>query len=190
MQYREVMDMFACSPIVAAVKSDELLQLAVQSDCSVVFVLYGTILNIEEIVSTIKKSGKTAIVHTDLIGGLAAKDSVGVDFIYDHTPADGIISTKQVMVSRAAELGMIAGGRTFMVDSLAYESIRQRMRSFKPDFLEVMPGLLGPLMGEMSREFNLPVVAGGLLRSRDDILFALDQGACAISTTKSELWAL
>lgn len=185
----DILDMFGQSPIVAAVKTDELLDKAVESECSVVFILYGNICTIGQLVKRVKDAGKTAIVHADLIGGL--KDPVGVDYLKDHTETDGIISTRQVIVRRAKELGLIAGERTFIVDSMAFENCKAQLASgIRPDFLEVMPGLLDEIISELHTIKDVPLVAGGLIRSKQDILKALHHGACAISTTKSDLWAL
>jgi glycerol-3-phosphate responsive antiterminator len=115
MDVRGIKDLFEQSPIIAAVKSEELLQKALESECMMVFILYGSICTIDAIVDQVKARGKIAIVHTDLVAGLAGKDPVGAEFIRRHTKADGIISTKQQMVRRAKELGLIAGERTFMI---------------------------------------------------------------------------
>ena len=37
---------------------------------------------------------------------------------------------------------------------------------------------------------SVPVIAGGLISDKEDIIAALDAGAAAISTTKEELWFL
>lgn len=187
---RRILDMFEQSPIVAATKSDELLREAARAESSVVFILNGSIMRLAEQVETVKQAGKTAIVHVDLVSGLAGKDPVAVDFVREATRADGIISTKVQMVRRAKELGMIAGMRTFMIDSLALEGVKTQLASVKPDFLEVMPGLLTDIITELHREFPIPLVAGGLIRTKKDILTALQGGACAISTTKKELWSM
>ena len=81
------------SPIIAAVKSQEGLEKSLKSECKVVFVLFGTICDIDVIVAQIKDAGKVAIVHVDMIQGLSTK-KVAVDFIAHNTRADGIISTK------------------------------------------------------------------------------------------------
>jgi glycerol-3-phosphate responsive antiterminator len=75
------------SPIIAAIKSWEGLEKSLKSECKVVFVLFGTICDIDQIVARIKDAGKVAIVHvhhltvkavTDLIvRRLIAKTSLG-----------------------------------------------------------------------------------------------------------------
>ena len=55
------------SPIIAAIKDDEGLKKCVTSDSRVIFILYGDILTIPDIIDTVKAAGKLAMVHIDLI---------------------------------------------------------------------------------------------------------------------------
>ena len=181
MNIREILSL---NPIIAAVNSERLLEEASKSEIEVVFVLYGTILTIPGIVETLKEKGKTVIVHADLINGLSGKD-IAVDYIATRTRADGIISTRDNLVKRAKELGLVAGERSFIVDSMALENTR----TTRPDFLEVMPGLLNRVIRELSG-LGIPIVAGGLIRDKEEILSALNSGAIAISSTSPEIWKM
>ena len=62
------------SPIIAAVKDDEGLSRCLTSDSRIIFILYGDIVTISDIVETVKSAGKLAIVHLDLINGLSSKE--------------------------------------------------------------------------------------------------------------------
>ena len=93
-------------PVIAALKSDEGLEKAIASDCTTVFFLYGTILNIASHVERVKQAGKIVFVHADLIEGLTARD-ITADFIAQTTQADGIISTRPNIIRRAKALGML-----------------------------------------------------------------------------------
>lgn len=72
------------SPIIAAVKDDEGLSRCLTSDSRIIFILYGDIVTISDIVETVKSAGKLAIVHLDLINGLSSKE-VAVDFLQKYT---------------------------------------------------------------------------------------------------------
>ena len=181
-------DIFKANPIIAAINNDKLLLEAEKCDIDVVFVLYGTILTLPGIVERLKSKGKTVIVHVDLITGLSSKE-VAVDYIATSTKADGIISTKTNLVKRAKELGLIAGERSFIVDSMALSTTITHLTSFKPDFLEVMPGLIFLVISELS-SYNIPIVAGGLINSREEILSALNAGASAISSSSPSIWKM
>ena len=82
-----------------------------------------------------------AMVHVDLITGLSPKE-VAVDFIRSNTQADGIITTKPSLIRRGKELSLCTVLRYFLIDSMALESIRQQQHMVKPDFIEVLPGLM------------------------------------------------
>ena len=74
-------DAVASNPIIAAVKDMEgLKECCSLPDIEVVFILFGDICTIADIVKAIKDSGKLALVHMDLVTGLSPKD-VSVDFI-------------------------------------------------------------------------------------------------------------
>lgn len=183
----DVLEVLRESPIIAAVKDEKGLERSFQSESSMIFVLYGTICTLPDIVKRIKNEGRIAIVHADLIAGLNAKE-IAADYIRQNTDADGIISTKQAVVKRAMSLGMIGGQRTFMIDSMALETTKKQMETFHPDFLEILPGVMPKILKEISKEIEIPLIASGLLSDKKDMIAAFAAGADAISTTKQELW--
>lgn len=186
---KKIIDLFEVSPIITAVKDDQGLEHALETDCAVVFILYGTVCNIQDIVDRIKAKDKAAIVHVDLIAGLSSKE-VSVDFIKQNTHADGIISTKIQLVKRAIEQGLYGGQRTFIIDSIALASTKKQLDTFKPDFMEVMPGVMPKILKEMRSYTDVPLIAGGLLSDKKDIMAAFDAGVDAVSTTKEVLWSM
>ncbi len=188
-RHLRIRDLFEISPIITAAKDEEGLVKAMETDSPVVFILYGTICTIADIVKKVKEHDKIAIVHVDLIGGLGSKEVV-VDFIHQNTKADGIISTKAPLVKRAMELGMIGGQRTFLIDSMALDITRRQLAVFRPDFMEIMPGVMPRILKTVRAHTEIPLVAGGLISDKRDILAAFDAGADAVSTTKSDLWGL
>jgi len=184
---RNIASLFADAPVIAAVKDDMHLEKAIKTEATVLVLLYGTVSNIAAICKTVKDAHKIAIVHIDLINGLASKNEA-VDFINEHTVADGIISTRQNLVKRAIELGLYGGQRTFLVDSMDVKTITKQIQNFKPTFLEIMPGTIFDEIAKIRKITTIPLVAGGLLSSKKDILAALNAGADAVSTTREDLW--
>ena len=177
------------NPIIAAIKSDDMLERVCKSDISVVFILYGDILNITDIVSRLKAAGKTVFVHADLVAGFGSKEIIA-DYIHRNTRADGMISTKPNIVRRATELGMCGILRIFMIDSLAYRGLVKQQQASCADIVEVLPGVIPKLIREMVKTTTTPIIAGGLIRDREDVMEALKAGALAISTTNEEVWKL
>lgn len=175
------------SPVIVAVKDMEGLRRCFESESRVVFILFGDLCNIAEIVDEIKAHGKLAMVHIDLITGLASKE-IAVDFIKKYTKADGIISTKQVLIKRAKELGLYTIFRFFVIDSMAYENISRQLSVVRPDFIEVLPGVAPKVIKNICRTVTVPLIAGGLIAEKEDVMLMLSNGATAISTTNQNMW--
>ncbi|MEG1292311.1 MAG: glycerol-3-phosphate responsive antiterminator, partial [Lachnospiraceae bacterium] len=86
-------DAMSDCPVVAAVKDFNGVQKSVESDVKIVFILFGDMCNIAEIVNQVKQADKIALVHIDLVEGLNTHE-IAVDYIKQNTKADGIISTR------------------------------------------------------------------------------------------------
>ena len=190
---QEFYDAVEANPVIAAVKSDAGLQAAVEmEEIQVIFVLYGDVCTIPEILERIKAAGKKAMVHIDLIAGLSAKE-ISVEFIARQTRADGIITTKPALVRRAKELGIFAVLRFFVIDSLALkniENLEMQCGTSRPDFIEVLPGVMPKVLGRIAKVSRIPMIAGGLITEKEDVIAALSVGAIAVSSTDQDVWKL
>ena len=190
---QEFYDAVEANPVIAAVKNDAGLQAAVEmEEIQVIFVLYGDVCTIPEILERIKAAGKKAMVHIDLIAGLSAKE-ISVEFIARQTRADGIITTKPALVRRAKELGIFAVLRFFVIDSLALkniENLEMQCGTSRPDFIEVLPGVMPKVLGRIAKVSRIPIIAGGLITEKEDVIAALSVGAIAVSSTNQDVWKL
>ncbi|MBQ7615135.1 MAG: glycerol-3-phosphate responsive antiterminator [Butyrivibrio sp.] len=193
MKNREFINKIEINPIIAAVKDDEGLNMALREDVEIIFVLYGDICSIPRIVEKIKKADKVAMVHVDLITGLNNSKDVCLDFIKNNTKADGIITTKSNLITHAKELELNTILRYFILDSLALQNIEKQAKSpgIKPDIIEFLPGIVLPKMiRRINKVSRVPIIAGGLIADKEDVMNALDAGALAISTTNPDVWGL
>ncbi|MDO5350821.1 MAG: glycerol-3-phosphate responsive antiterminator [Lachnospiraceae bacterium] len=183
-------DMVEANPVIAAIKDmDGLEKCCRLQDIKVIFILYGDICNITDIVRQIKEAGKLAIVHVDLIAGLGTKE-IAVDFIKHQTGADGIISTKPTMIRRAKELGLYTVMRFFILDSISFENIEKQLGMVKPDFIEILPGVMPKIIRRVCKRVKTQVIAGGLITDKEDIMAALDAGAISVSSTNQKVWMM
>ena len=80
------------TPVIPAVKEPETLDLALAHDGAAGFLLCGDILNIAGLGDRVHRAGKQAVVHGDLVAGLAPRE-IAVDYLRS-CGADGIISTR------------------------------------------------------------------------------------------------
>lgn len=188
MDRNKLLDLLAEGPVIAAVKDGDGLAAALESDVSVIFLLSGDVLTISDTAARVKKAGKRAFVHLDLVDGLASRE-VSVDFIARQTAADGIISTKATLTRRGRELGLVAIQRFFLLDSMALDNI-QRQRPQDADLIEVLPGLMPKIIRRVGQITGKPVIAGGLISDKEDVTAALSAGAVAVSTTNPNVWRM
>lgn len=186
MQIRELlMD----TPIIAAVKSDAGLESALASDCQVIFLLYGNILSIGDMVERVHGAGKLCCVHIDLIDGLSNRD-IAVDALVRLCCPDGIISTRTHLICRARQLGVLGILRTFMLDSISLKNLFTQIETVRPDFIELLPGILPTIIQEIREKTTVPLIAGGLIRKKQDVIQALQAGVMAVSTSCQEVWEM
>ena len=90
------------NPVIAAVKDFKQLDVAINSNIEVIFVLFGDILSIKDISQMIHEKNKVGIVHVDLIEGLNQKEAA-VKYLRKETKFKGIISTKPQTIKLAKE---------------------------------------------------------------------------------------
>jgi len=186
----EIYNLFECNPVIAAVKDFSGLKACCENEENkVVFILFGDICNINQIVRKVNEAGKAAFVHIDLITGLSSKE-ISVDFIKNNTDATGVISTKPALVKRAKELSLVGIFRVFVLDSMAIENLERQMSIARPDILEILPGVMPKVVGRIAHISNIPLIASGLISDKEDVMMALEAGAMSISTTNQKVWLM
>ena len=172
------------NPVIAAIGDDKWGD-ALHSPVRVVFYMSANLLTLREKVQQAHSAGKFVMVHLDLAEGIG-RDRVGIRFI-DQCGADGIISTKSQLIRWANEMGMFTVQRFFAIDSGGTESICEMIRSTNPNLMEIMPGVVTKVIRKFA-DSGIPVIAGGLIESKAEIMDALSSGATAVSTGKQDLW--
>lgn len=189
MEKRGLLRILSDSPIVAAVKDVTALEKCLANECGVVFILGGSICNIGHLVSRIKTAGKAAFVHLDLIEGLAAHEEA-VNFIRHTTGADGIISTRPNIIKYSKNLGLLTVQRFFILDSISLNNVHKQISLGNADFIEILPGIMPKVIKKLVSQTPVPIISGGLISDKDDILSALNAGAIAISSTNQQVWSM
>lgn len=187
MKNQEFYDALVDCPVIAAVKDEEGLNRCLESEIQIVFILYGDIISLPQMVGRIKEKGKMAVVHADLISGLSGKE-IAVDFIRKSTAADGVISTKLALIRRAKELGLVTVFRFFVIDSMAFDNIKRQYEAVLPDLVEILPGIMPKIITRVAKLVSSPVIAGGLIADKQDIIAAIEAGAISISSTNQKTW--
>ncbi|RSD26826.1 glycerol-3-phosphate responsive antiterminator [Mesobacillus subterraneus] len=134
-----------------------------------------------------KQHGKKMIYHVDMIQGLKS-DDYATEYICQEYKPYGLISTKSSVILKAKQKGVIAVQRVFLIDSHALEKSYKLLERTQPDYIEVLPGAMPWMIKEVKERVNIPIFAGGLIRTADEVKSALAAGASAITTSKRDLW--
>ena len=172
------------SPVIAAVR-DHLFDKALQSPVDVIFLLGCDIATVQQRIQAAKGAGKYIFIHIDLAEGIG-KDKSGIRFLA-QCGVNGILSTKSNLIRMARELGLITVQRFFAYDSHGVEGIVDVLNSTRPDIFEIMPGVIGKIIHRFS-DCGVPLIAGGLVETKQELTTALKQGAFAVSTGAEQLW--
>ncbi|TDD86152.1 glycerol-3-phosphate responsive antiterminator [Saccharopolyspora karakumensis] len=182
-------DLLLDNPVIASVKDDAGLDAALRSECPVVFLLYGSVLTVSSLVERLKDAGKTVLVNVDLVEGFVAKEIV-VQFVREKTGADGILSSKAALVKAARAHGLLGVHRLFLVDSFSYHNLGRQIAISKPDYVEILPGCVPRVITWLRADIDVPIIAGGLVCDKDDVVAALGAGAAAIASSNTDVWAM
>ena len=171
--------------IIAAVKTREELDAAKLSGVKIIFDLSPDILSLEEVVREAHSCGKRIFLHMDLAEGIG-KDKAGLQYV-KQKKVDGIISTRVSIIKAARDVGLFTVQRFFAVDSHSIDTTLESIKSSKPDMIEVMPGIATKIVSRFAKS-GIPVIAGGLVQTKQEVTEALGAGALAVSTGQIELW--
>lgn len=180
----ELMDRLACSPVIAAVRESN-FEAALQSPAEVLFCLESHLLTVQARIRQAHDAGKVIFIHVDLAEGIG-KDKEGLQYLAS-CGADGILSTRGQLIKAAKDLGILAIQRFFALDSQGLTSAEEMLRNTTPHMMEILPGVIPKVIASYAAG-PIPVIASGLIETKQEITAALSKGAIAVSTGKKELW--
>ncbi|MDE4541554.1 glycerol-3-phosphate responsive antiterminator [Thermoanaerobacterium sp. R66] len=173
--------------MIAAVKEERHIERAVNKNLSGVFLLTGNIAVIKKYVDFFKSNDMFTFVHIEKIGGISF-DKEGLEFVANYVKPDGIITTKNSLIKIAKKLNMLTIQRCFMIDTDALKKAIEISKETQPDFVELMPALMPNVIREFTENTNEPVISGGLIKTSEQMINALLNGAIAVSTGTPRLW--
>jgi len=177
------------NPIIAAVKNGDVLNTVIESQCNIVFLLYGNVSTLKNIVENLRNNNKLVFIHMDLIEGIS-NDIHGLKYIVEKVKPFGIITTKGNLISAAKNMGVYTIQRLFILDSLSYDRSIRSVEKYKPDAIEILPGIIHKITKRLKADLNIPIIAGGLINDKEDVISALKAGAIAVSSTNNMVWEL
>ncbi|MGL9730239.1 glycerol-3-phosphate responsive antiterminator [Enterococcus sp. DIV0756] len=184
---RKIIQMMEDNPLIAAINNKRSFEKALTCESDIIFVLYGDVCSIVDIVDRLKEAGKIVMVDVDLIDGLATKETA-VDYLKRATKADGIISSKSILLRAANARGLFTIHRFFLIDSKSFHNLPKQLGTSKADVVEVLPGAMPKVLSWVQDVVDVPIIASGLVCDKELVMTALQAGAVAISTTNMDVW--
>lgn len=189
MNQQQLIDEFIQSPVIAAVRDGVQLDRALHGGVRTVFLLGGSVNELAASCKKVLDNGRICFLHVDLIEGLRP-DQQGIRFVAQQFKPTGIITTKQACVRWARGFDLFCVQRIFMLDSTAVQDGLRLIESCNPDLVEILPGAAEKVIRLAAEHFKRPLIAGGLVSSREEVYAALAAGALAVSTSCEALWNL
>jgi glycerol uptake operon antiterminator len=189
MEYQQFLDEIITNPVIAAIRGSQALEKALASPVKTVFLLAGSINNIVANCRQVLATGRNCFIHVDLLEGMRP-DQQGLAYLAAHAAPTGVITTKAPCVKWAQSLGLLTVQRVFLLDSTALQEGSRHIEACRPDLVEVMPGVAEKVVQLAVHHFHRPLIAGGLISSREEVYAALKAGALAVSTSEPDLWWL
>ncbi len=141
---------------------------------------------LEDLMCRLHRANKRVILHLDMIHGLCA-DEAGTQYVCQKLHADGVISTKAKVIETSKKNHVLTIMRLFMIDSRSIERGCELGNRLQPDFLEVLPANRKNGISYVRERSSLPLIAGGLIRCKEDIEECLALGVCAVTTSSLSL---
>jgi len=177
-------------PVIAGLRRAAEVEEAARQGAAILFILGEDIFALRESVARAHAGGRLLLAHVDLIKGIG-RDEAGLRFLARDLGVDGVLTTRANLIGPAKREGLLAVQRLFVLDSESLEAGLPSVERAAPDAVEVLPGVILPLIAERLRRAALPpLIAGGLIRTREQVLAALQAGAVGVSTSEGSLWGL
>lgn len=187
----DIFDTIKRKRVIPAIRDMGDIPTALEYSSRVLFLLTGDIFDLMRIREQYIGSGNVVfLLHLDLVKGVA-RDQAGVRFLKRYIGIDGIISTHANLIQYARKEGLATIQRLFIIDSESLKKGVNLVRNCRPDGVEILPGMILPhIRNEIEHVGFPPVVAGGVIKTKQDVSTVIQAGAIAVSTSRKELWGL
>ena len=178
--------LLARQPVIMAIYGIEQLKTALSSTAEVCIIANIDLIKLQPVIELLSKAGKYVIVNIDSCNGLS-QDKGGIDYVAE-TGAMGLLSTRLQTVQRAKKCGLVTMQKIFVTDRSTWLRSLKAVEQSEPDYVQLMPAQMLPLLPQADRNVLPPIVASGFVCQEEHARTALLHGAIAVSSSDSALW--
>lgn len=172
--------------VVPAVNDFAQLRLFLRTEYPMCVLMHNHLCDLDELFAQLRAGGRQALVHCDLIRGLAP-DEFGTEYLCSRFHPEGIISVRPSVIAACKRLKTTAIERAFLIDSSALERSVAMIERTEPDYVELLPALCWPLFPALGERISVPLIAGGLIPSLPEAEKILSQGVKAVTVSMKTL---
>src|SRR6266567_3732140 len=174
-------------PVAAAMKSNDDMQVALESDAVLLFLLKGDAFQLAPFVAQAHQRRKGVVVHVDLVSGIG-KDRAGIQYLR-QMGVDAIITSRSQLVSAGRAEGLTTIQRLLLLDDSALDTGVRTIARAAPDVVEILPGIIFPDVAQtLQRLLPGPFIAGGFIRTAADVARVQAAGSILSSSSTYALW--
>lgn len=173
--------------IIPAIRKMEHFELGLEAPSDWIIILETRLSQLPHLVKYSKRANKKTLIHFDLIKGLKSNE-YGLEFLIHEVKPEGILSTRGNIIELAKKNKLLTIQRMFLLDSLALEQNVKQIQRYQSDCIEMLPGLMPKVIKKIQAKTNIPIIAGGLVTTKDEVNLALEAGAIGVSTSNVGLW--
>jgi glycerol uptake operon antiterminator len=174
--------------IIPSVRNLKYFEDSLKTSSKIIFLSEAHIGSLTSLAKKCHERRKIVFVNIDLIGGIS-KDQLGIKFLKDIFKVDGIISASSRHLNMAKNENLFTIQRFFLLDSRAFDSSMDALKTSKIDAVEILPG---PMAARFSAEIKLkkdiPLLAGGFIRTVDSLKDIYQAGFMGVTTSERNLW--
>lgn len=182
----EFISRLAESHCCAAITSESHLDTALASSVAIIFILRADGLELAPVVQRIHEAGKLAAIHIDLIDGVRA-DRSGIAWLA-RAGVDAVISSHGQLMRAIQRERMVAIHRLLLVRRGLLDSAFAAVTRSGADIVELIPGVILPEVRDLLPKLEVPLLAGGFIRTVADARAVIGAGAAGVTTSAENLW--
>lgn len=141
---------------------------------------------LKDMMKMLHEYNKIGLVHIEMIKGVS-NDEFGTQYLCQHMRVDGIISSKSKIIEMAKKNHVRAIQRVFLIDSKSLERGLEMIEQSQPDIVEIMPAIAYSIFAYIKKTIQIPIWAGGLVKTIAQADQILASGASAITISNLAL---
>ncbi len=182
----EFISRLAESHCCAAITSESHLDNALASSVAIIFILRADGLELAPVVQRIHEAGKLSAIHIDLIDGVRA-DRSGIAWLA-RAGVDAVISSHGQLMRAIQRERMVAIHRLLLVRRGLLDSAFAAVTRSGADIVELIPGVILPEVRDLLPKLEVPLLAGGFIRTVAEARAVIGAGAAGVTTSAENLW--